>query len=281
MKKVLITGSKGFTGKELKELLKKKKYEVIEIDCDISNKKELAENLLHLDFDYVVHLAAITNVEFKNVSVINKINVDGTINLLSVINNYKLSPKLIIIPSSAYVYGSPKNCTLSESSELNPLNSYGKSKLIMENLSKDFGNLPILITRPFNYTGQGQDLSFLIPKIISHLKLKKKKIQLGNLNVKREFNDVRDICKIYIKFLENIRSSDTVNICSGKSYSIRCIIEICQRLTGHHIDIVINSDLKRKKEINEIVGDPRKMNSMIGNYKFISLEDSLKFMLFN
>ena len=281
MKKVLITGSKGFTGKELKELLKKKKYEVIEIDCDISNKKELAENLLHLDFDYVVHLAAITNVQFKNVSVINKINVDGTINLLSVINNYKLSPKLIIIPSSAYVYGSPKDSILSESSELNPLNSYGKSKLIMENLSKDFRNLPILITRPFNYTGQGQDLSFLIPKIISHFKLKKKKIQLGNLNVKREFNDVRDICKIYIKFLENIRSSDTVNICSGKSYSIRCIIEICQRLTGHHIDIVINSDLKRKKEINEIVGDPRKMNSMIGNYKFISLEDSLKFMLFN
>lgn len=281
MNKVLVTGSKGFTGSELTVVLKKKKYQVIEIDCDISDKKELENALLQIDFDYVVHLAAITNVSFKNVSLINKINIEGTRNLLSVINNFKSPPKLIIIPSSAYVYGTPENGILSENSKLNPVNAYGKSKLIMENLSKDFENLPILIARPFNYTGRGQDLSFLIPKIIYHFKLKKNKIELGNLNVKREFNDVRDICQIYIKFLENVKVSDTVNVCSGKSYSIRDIIEICEKLTGHHIDIIINKNLKRKKEINQIVGDPKKMNSMIGNHQFNKLKDTLRFMLFN
>lgn len=281
MNKVLVTGSKGFTGSELTEVLKKKNYEVIEIDCDISDKVELENALLQVEFDYVVHLAAITNVSFKNVSLINKINIEGTRNLLSVISNLQSPPKLIIIPSSAYVYGKPKNGILSENSELKPLNAYGKSKLIMEDLSKDFENLPILITRPFNYTGRGQDLDFLIPKIIYHFKSKKNKIELGNLNVKREFNDVRDICEIYIKFLENIRVSDTVNVCSGKSYSIKDIIEICEKLTGHHIDIIINTNLKRKKEINQIVGNPKKLNSMVGNHKFNNLEDTLRFMLFN
>ena len=193
----------------------------------------------------------------------------------------KKLPKLVIIPSSAYVYGFPANGMLSEDSELKPLNAYGKSKLLMENMCKDFENLSILITRPFNYTGRGQDLSFLIPKIIYHFKLKKKRIELGNLNVKREFNDVRDVCQIYIKFLENVRISDTVNVCSGKSYSIRDIIMVCERITGHSIDVVVNKNLKRKKEIYQIVGDPRKMNSLIGNYTFNNLEDTLRFMLLN
>lgn len=281
MYKVLVTGFKGFTGKQLTKILKKKNYKVIEIDCDISNKNKLENSLINFDFDYVIHLAAITNADFNDISIINKINIEGTKNLLLAINNMKKLPKLVIIPSSAYVYGFPANGMLSEDSELKPLNAYGKSKLLMENMCKDFENLSILITRPFNYTGRGQDLSFLIPKIIYHFKLKKKRIELGNLNVKREFNDVRDVCQIYIKFLENVRISDTVNVCSGKSYSIRDIIMVCERITGHSIDVVVNKNLKRKKEIYQIVGDPRKMNSLIGNYTFNNLEDTLRFMLLN
>ena len=228
----------------------------------------------------MVHLAAISNVVQSEIS-INKVNCEGTRNLLTIINNMKVLPKLVVIPSSAYVYDITKNGILNESSKLKPLNAYGKSKLEMENLCADFQNLPILITRPFNYTGCDQGVDFLIPKIIQHFKLKRKEIELGNINIKREFNDVRDVCEIYIKFLKNIRRSDKVNICSGNSYSIIEVIKICENLTGHNINIKVNQNLKRTSEISNIVGDPKKMNALIGDHAFYNLKDTLKLMLFN
>jgi nucleoside-diphosphate-sugar epimerase len=280
-KSILVTGSKGFTGKTLVKMLCKKNYKVLELDCDISKKKHLEDRLKNVNFEYVIHMAAISNVEYYDASIINKVNIQGTRNVLSIINNMIDLPKLVIIPSSAYVYGVSKNGILNENSKLDPLNSYGKSKLEMENLCEDFQNLSILITRPFNYTGCDQELSFLIPKIIHHFKLRKEEIILGNLNVKREFNDVRDVCKIYIKLIENVNFSDKVNICSGKSHSIKKIIKICEKLTGHNINVKISEDLKRKREISNIIGDPKKMNSMIGNHIFHTLEDTLKSMLYN
>jgi len=280
-KTILITGSKGFTGRTLVNMLNKKNFKVLALDCDISKKKQLQDALKDVSPEYVVHLAAISNVEHYDVSIINKVNIEGTRNLLSIINNMVNLPKLVVIPSSAYVYGVPKSGILNENSKLDPLNAYGKSKLEMENLCEDFQNLSILITRPFNYTGSDQELSFLIPKIIHHFKLKRKDIELGNLNVKREFNDVRDVCEIYIKFIENVNFSDKINICSGKSHSICEVIKICERLTGHIINIKVNQNLKRTSEISNIIGDPKKMNAMIGDHVFYNLEDTLKSMLFN
>ena len=161
---------------------------------------------------------------------------------------------------------------------MQPLNAYGKSKLEMEKVCGDFKNLTILITRPFNYTGIGQAKTFLIPKIVNHFKLRKKEIQLGNINVK-EFNNVIDICEIYTKLIENVKCSNIVNICSGQSYSIKNIINICEKLTGHKIKIRINNSLKRNIDVPNIMGNPRKMQSMVGNHVFQKIENTLKAML--
>lgn len=278
---VLLTGAKGFTGKPLTEMLIKKKYKVLSLDCDITNTSNLEEFLKNTQPDYVIHLAAISNVSCKDRSMINKVNVEGTRNLLNNINKMVNYPKLVVIASSAYVYAALENSILSENSALAPSNSYGKSKLEMELLCEGYKNLKILITRPFNYTGIGQDQKFLIPKIVDHFKLKKKEIQLGNINVRREFNDISDVCKIYTKFLENVKFSNTVNICSGNSHSIKDIIQICEKLTSHKIRVEVDPKLKRQIDIPNIIGNPKKLNFLIGNYTFKNLENTIKDMLFS
>ncbi len=280
-KNVLITGSSGFTGKTLAHMFKKKNYNVFNLDCDITKKNELQDCILNIEPNFIIHLAAISNTQFSDTGTIYKVNVEGTKNLLLSINNMIKLPELVVIPSSAYVYGVPEIDFLNENSRIAPLNDYGKSKFEVEEICKNFKNFPILITRPFNYTGLNQGLNFIIPKIVHHFKCEKKEIELGNINVYREFNDVRDVCEIYIKFLENVRVSNTVNICSGKSYSIKNIINICKKLTGHNINIKINERLIRKKDVNNIVGDPRKMYSIIGKHSFFKLEDTIQFMLRN
>jgi len=278
-KKVLLSGSRGFTGKTLKKLLIEKNFQILEINSDIMNLNLLEKELENTEADYVIHLAAISNVEHSDIALMNMVNVTGTKNLLSIISNMKNLPQLVVVASSAYVYDIPKNGILNEDTKLNPLNDYGRSKLAMENVCKNFQNLPILITRPFNYTGIDQGLGFLVPKIINHFKLKKNEIELGNINVKREFNDVRDVCKIYCKLIQRIKFSTTMNICSGISYSIKDIIKICEQITSHSMKIKVNPKLIREKEVSNIVGDPKKMHSLLGNHQFRKLENTLKFML--
>lgn len=281
MSNVLVTGSNGFTGKTLVRMLEQNSFKVFNLDCDITKKKELNEFIKDLNPTFVFHLAAISSLEFSNHEMINEVNVDGTKNLLTTLNNMVKLPKLVVIPSSAYVYGDPESDYLSEQSRIAPRSIYAKSKLEVEKLCKNITSFPILITRPFNYTGVDQQLNFLIPKIIHHFKLKKKEIELGNINVKREFNDVRDVCKIYIRLLDNVKNSSTVNICSGKNYSIKDIIKICTKLTGHSINIKINERLIRKNDVYKIAGDPQKMFSIIGNYSFYKIEDTIQYMLHN
>lgn len=277
--KVLVTGSSGFTGKILVRILKKKKFKVITLDCDITKKNELENFFRNIDFDFVIHLAAISNVAFPDPNKINHVNVKGTKNLLSMLNDKDKPPKLVIVPSSAYVYGVTDDYILNENSKIDPSNIYGQSKLEVEKLCKIYKNFPILVSRPFNYTGVGQSETFLIPKIVNHFKLRKKEIELGNTEIIREFNDVRDVCEIYVKLIKNIRFSDTINICSNRGYSIKEIIQICNKLTGHEIDIKVNDNLKRKNDIPVIIGDTTKMLSLISKHKFRNFENTLKWML--
>ena len=148
-------------------------------------------------------------------------------------------------------------------------------------MCKLYNNFPILVTRPFNYTGLGQSEDFLIPKIVKHFKQKKKEIQLGNIDVTREFNDVRDICEIYVKLIKSVKFSDTVNICSNRGYTVNKIIQICKKLTGHEIDVKIDQNLKRKNDAPVIIGNKSKMMSLIGEHKFRNLENTLNWMLFD
>ena len=188
-------------------------------------------------------------------------------------------PKKILIASSATVYGNQGLEILHELLCPIPANHYAASKYAMECLVKNyFSKLPIVITRPFNYTGVGQAEYFLIPKIVKHFKEKKAIIELGSLNVSREFNDVDFVCDVYKKLLECEEKNEVVNICSGRGVQLLDVIKLMNEIAGYEIQVQVNPAFVRKDEIKSLTGSNEKLISMIGNVEHKNLKEMLKDM---
>jgi nucleoside-diphosphate-sugar epimerase len=146
----------------------------------------------------------------------------------------------------------------------------------METLAKNFfDKLPIIITRPFNYTGVGQAEHFLIPKIVKHFKEKKEEIELGNIHVSREFNDIADIVKMYQKLLTSNAKSLIVNLCSSKPVSLLEVIKQMENITKHKITIKINQKFVRKNELKILCGSTDKLFATIGKLELTSFQEML------
>lgn len=291
MKKVLITGIEGFTGTYLSEILKNAGFKVIGISnfvnhphddlfqCDLLDKTRLQEIVMTIKPDYVIHLAAISFVGHGQAEDFYRVNVVGTMNLLSVLSNLEKIPSKVLVVSSANVYGEPDVEIIDESVSLSPINHYATSKVAMEYMvSTVFDELPIIIIRPFNYTGKGQEERFLIPKIVGYFKRKEKVIQLGNLAVSRDFSDVRDIAVIYTRLLSSDIRSAIVNVCSGRSVSIEDILVTMNDIAGYAIEVNINPEFVRENEITRLQGDNKYLQQLINFVPSIPLEDTLLWM---
>ena len=138
---------------------------------------------------------------------------------------------------------------------------------------------PIVIVRPFNYTGPGQDENFLVPKIVSHFRRRTQTIELGNLDIFRDFSDVRDVARAYADLMVSDATSDVFNVCSGNAYSLQQIIDWAAEITGHTIAVRVNPAFVRKNEIARLQGDNSKLVNKIGYRIQHDLSDTLKAML--
>ncbi|MFZ6649801.1 NAD-dependent epimerase/dehydratase family protein, partial [Undibacterium sp. TJN25] len=122
---------------------------------------------------------------------------------------------------------------LAETEPAQPANDYGVSKLAMEHVARLWmDQLPITITRPFNYTGVGQADNFLLPKIISHYRRRAPLIELGNLDVARDFSDVRTVVQAYTRLLQHAPAGQTFNVCSGQAHTLQQVLDIVADLAG-------------------------------------------------
>lgn len=276
--KVLITGIDGFTGRHLKNSLEG--YDCIGLKSDLLDTIALESEILNVKPNYVVHLAAIAFAGDLNVPKIYNVNVVGTLNLLAALSKMEVPPKKVVLASSGSVYGNAVSGSIDENTTAKPVNHYGCSKLSMEHMSRLYGDrYPIIITRPFNYTGRGHSENFLIPKIVKAYKSSDSTIELGNLDVFREFNDVRDVCSIYRLLLELDSKSLTVNICSGKSISLLEVIELMDSIVGVKMNIKINPLYVRENEIKNLSGNTFKMKSLTSyDFKY-SFEETLRWMM--
>ncbi|MDZ7598496.1 MAG: NAD-dependent epimerase/dehydratase family protein [Desulfobacterales bacterium] len=199
----LITGIKGFTGQYLEAELEAAGWEVWGIGAheepggaryqtvDLADADRLRRIVGEVQPDAVVHLAAIAFVGHGDADAFYRVNLIGTRNLLAALAAAKKRPDCVLLASSANVYGNSTEGVLNESTSPNPANDYAVSKLAMEYMARLWRDrLPIVIARPFNYTGVGQTENFLLPKIVSHFRRRAEVIALGNLDVWRDFSDV-------------------------------------------------------------------------------------------
>lgn len=289
-KKILVIGIDSFTGKYLSSYLQECGYDLYgttltenshkKYKCDITSKSDIINILEKVEPDYIIHLAGISFPAHGNNQDFYNINTIGATNVLDAVLELSQNPSKIILVSSATVYGNQGLEILDESLCPKPSNHYGASKYAMECVARAyFEKLPIVITRPFNYTGIGQAEHFLIPKIVKHYKEKKNTIELGNLDVSREFNDIDYVCEVYKRLLECKARSEIVNICSGEARKLLDVIDTMNHLAGYKIKVEVNAAFVRKGEIKSLTGSTQKLFKLIGIVEQKSFEETLRGML--
>jgi nucleoside-diphosphate-sugar epimerase len=297
MKKILITGVDGFTGRYLAEALRDAGYEVHGLAhkpvaggvpgvaqvhvADLSDMAGLAAVVQAVQPQKVAHLAAIAFVAYGDVDAIYRTNIVGTRNLLEALVQSKAPVETVLLASSANVYGNSVGGVLSESTPAAPANDYAVSKLAMEFVARLYAErLPIVVARPFNYTGVGQAESFLIPKIVNHVRRRAPLIELGNLEVARDFSDVRTVVQCYQRLLEaEAAVGQTFNVCSGRAWTLLEVLDIVREISGHPFDVRVNPAFVRQNEVKLLVGSCAKLEGVIGPVPQISLADTLRWML--
>jgi nucleoside-diphosphate-sugar epimerase len=295
--RVLVTGADGFTGRHLLPVLAAEGHEVHALvqrvpeapifgatqihAVDITRAEDLDTLVAAVRPHRVVHLAAIAFVASNRIDDMYAVNVVGTRHLLEALARLEQRPTAVLLASSANIYGNAAG-VLSESTPPAPANDYAVSKLAMEYVASLYAaKLPLVICRPFNYTGVGQSEAFLLPKIVGHARAHAARIELGNLDVSRDFSDVRDVVAIYAALLNLPATADlTINVCSGKAYSLREVIELVTHLSGHVLDVVVNPAFVRANEVHLLRGERSRLEGLLpGLAPPIPLAETLRWML--
>jgi nucleoside-diphosphate-sugar epimerase len=270
MPTVLLTGAAGFTGRYLRNALEGRGYKVVPLQfegpnpCDLTDRAATEAAVRDAQPDAVIHLAALSFVGHDHPEEFYRVNVFGTLNLLQALTGLDRPPQRVLVASSGNVYGTPDIEVLDELVCPAPVNHYANSKLAMEHMLRAnwFSRMPIVITRPFNYTGVGQAKHFLIPKIVQHFRERAKFIELGNLNVFRDFSDVDDVVGAYMALLESDVRSEIVNICSGRGIALLDVVRIMNRLAGYEIEVRVNPEFVRENEVPRLVGSNERLRSL-------------------
>ncbi len=309
--KVLIIGISGFAGSHLARYLLSLKDPTIELygtyrdfeeiprtlgslssslqlsSCDITHPESIEENLKQIRPDIIFHLAGISFVPEAemNLQTTYDINTFSIHHLLQ--SSLKFCPHAkVILISTSEVYGKvkPEETPLKETQSLNPNNLYSASKIAMEMLAKLFINrhqMNVIVLRPFNHVGPYQSDRFVIPNFsrqMARIKLgiQEPVLEVGDLEPKRDFTDVRDIARGYWLAAIKGRAGEIYNLCSGKAYSIKEIALKLIALTGKKIEIRPDSKRMRKSDLPLLLGSYEKFKSETGWTPQYELESTLQ-----
>jgi GDP-6-deoxy-D-talose 4-dehydrogenase len=290
-KRALITGIDGFTGKYVADELENAGYTVYGLGAvaadlpryfqvDLLDKQGLENVVREAQPTVVVHLAAIAFVGHGVANEFYRVNLIGSRNLLEALASHAKGLEAVLLASSANVYGNSIEGVLTENTPTNPANDYAVSKLAMEYMAKLWlDKLPLFTVRPFNYTGVGQSEDFLLPKIVSHFHRQAPYIELGNIDVWRDFSDVRSVAKIYRRLIEVKPIGQTVNVCSGKTHSLRETLAMAENISGHKMEVKVNPAFVRVNEVKSLCGDATLLHSLIGESESLPLEQTLSWIL--
>lgn len=300
-KRVLLTGAQGFTGQHLVPLLRAAGWDVWSVDrspvndrgpiaagqclqADLLDDAALQNAVQQINPQAVIHLAAIAFVGHGSADDFYRVNVVGTRHLLQALSTLPVKPQCVLLASSANIYGNSHEGALPENTTANPANDYAVSKLAMEYMARLWlPQLPVVLVRPFNYTGLGQSPQFLIPKIVDHARRKAEVIELGNLDVDRDFSDVRDVAAAYVRLLDSAAQGRAVggvfNVGSGRTWSLRDVLAQVQQISGHTMKVRVNPAFVRANEVRILRADTTALEQAIGEWRSHGLEDMLRWML--
>jgi UDP-glucose 4-epimerase len=275
--KFLVTGANGFIGSHLVLILQELGHEIFKITSEKSGVLDYKnyEPFHEKGIDVIVHLAGKTFVPEsweKPADYLNH-NVNGTINSLEFcrITNSKL------IYISSYMYGSPDYLPVDEKHPIKVFNPYGLSKRMAEEVCefyRDNFGISVVIMRPFNIYGPGQNSKFLIPFILDQL-VNGTEVKVKDLAPKRDFLFIADFIDSILKVADITVNAGTFNIGSGMSYSVQEIIDQVQSILGTSYPSS-DSGERRENEVMDVLADISALRRECNWAPRHSLKDGLK-----
>lgn len=282
--RVWITGASGFTGHHLSAALTGAGFAPVAAahlpDFDLRSTASIERELARAQPDYVIHLAAVSFVAHGRAADFYEVNAIGTMQLLECLARSSRVPRKVIVASSANVYGNARREPITEDTPPAPVNHYACSKLALEHLARTlYDRLPILVVRPFNYTGVGQADQFLVPKLVRHFARREPVLKLGNLDVVRDFSDVRLVTAAYCRLLTNALAGTEVNICSGTGFSLQSIVDTLAARSGYLPRIEVDPALVRAAEVKRLVGSNARLMDAVGALPYADFGATLAWML--
>lgn len=277
--RVAVTGAGGFTGRFVADALAAAGAECVVLNADLTDAAEVVRAVADTAFDRLIHLAARAFVGVADWRGFYEVNQIGTFTLLDAVARVRPDAR-VVLASSAQVYGPGAEGLIGEEAPTNPANHYAVSKLAMEQgaaLWRD--RLDIVVTRPFNYTGVGQETQYLIPKIVEHFRRRALSIELGNTWVKRDFGDVRSVAEAYVGLALADDPPAVVNVATGVVQSVDDILDRLRAISGHRMDVQVNPAFVRAGDVAVLGGATVRLRAALPGWRPRDLTDTLGWML--
>lgn len=293
MKKLLVTGLNGFVGRHLQALLEgaPSSWQLLESPAHDLLEPATLDAWLQDDCpDAVIHLAGQTFVPeaFRDPAQTIKVNLLGTLNLLQALKRRGFSGTFLYV-SSGDVYGQVaedelpiRECRLPQ-----PRNPYAVSKVAAELLCLQWGYVEpwrIMVARPFNHIGTGQGEAFVIPSMARQLirvrqGLQTAQLEVGDVDVTRDFLDVRDVLQAYLALLARGQNGEIYNVCSGIELKVRDMITRLAELADVDVELIQDAARMRRAEQRRVVGCADKLQQGTGWKPGVSITETLQSVL--
>jgi GDP-4-dehydro-6-deoxy-D-mannose reductase len=296
VKRLLVTGRHGFVGATLPSMLAQeaalRDWQLVETPdgLDVRERRDVAALVGGAPPDAVIHLAAQSFVPdaFRDPAATLQVNLFGTLNLLQALREVGFAGRMIYV-SSGDVYGFVPDEALpvSEAWLPAPRNPYAVSKLAAEALCRQWAitdGMDVVLARPFNHIGRGQSDRFVVSDFARQIADVRggrcaPKIVVGDIDVTRDFTDVRDVVHAYFALLRDGARGEVYNVCSGCERSIRGILMRLVELAGVDVAIEAEPARMRKAEQRRMRGDASKIQAATGWKATTPLDESLAAML--
>jgi len=293
--RILVTGASGFVGRWLTRELDAHGHDAVPMPpsaaLDLADAASVGAFIRAAAPDAIAHLAAVSFAgdARRNPGEALRVNVGGTAVVLEAARRLPRRPVMLVAGSSE-AYGPPRreDLPLREDAPLLPSTPYGLSKLAQEAVALEIASqagLALVVTRSFNHIGPGQRADFVVPalaaRVLAVVRGEATTIAVGNIDVRRDFTDVRDVVRAYRLLLEasaagTLPSPRTVvNVASGRPVSIRSIADMLRRLAGCEADLVVDPALVRTDDPPEIAGDASLLAELTGWEPEIHLRQTL------
>lgn len=302
MKKGLVIGAAGFVGSYLIEEMHRSGMECFATklpqekldtpyakvyDLNILDKEAIVSLLFEVRPDYIFHLAAQSSVglAWKNPTLTVDVNIKGSINVMDAVRELYYKPRVLLIGSGEeYGHIRPGETPIVEENAIRPGNIYAATKACQNMIGNIYAkayDMELMMVRAFNHIGPGQAPLFVVSdfcKQVAEIEkgLREPVMKVGNLAAKRDFTDVRDVVRAYVKLVQSGKAGETYNVGRGNALEIREILDLIISKSTKEISVEIDPNKIRPVDVPIIEADITKIHELTGWKPEITLETTIQ-----